>query len=184
MTQEHVVLVDNENRVIGTAGKATVHGKTTPLHRGFSLFAFNRQGQLLLQQRARHKLTWPGAWSNSCCGHPALGESAVQTAIRRARYELDLTLTDAVEIAPYRYRFTRDGIEENEICPIVVASADGEPAPNPAEVAATRWVNWRDFCQEIRSTPGRYSAWCEEEAGVLETSVAFRDWYRQRIAVG
>lgn len=181
MTPEHVVLVDNENRVMGTAPKATVHGKTTPLHRGFSLFVFNRREELLLQQRAFHKLTWPGAWSNTCCGHPALEETAVQAAIRRARYELGLNLPDAVEIAPYRYRFTRDGIEENEICPIVVATTDGDPAPNPAEVAATRWVKWRDFCQEILATPGRYSDWCEEEVAVLAASLPFQRWYRAHV---
>lgn len=181
MTPEHVVLVDNDNRVIGTAPKATVHGKTTPLHRGFSLFVFNHQGQLLLQQRATHKLTWPGAWSNTCCGHPAWEETAVQAAIRRVRYELGMNLHDAVEIAPYRYRFTRDGIEENEICPIVVASTAQEPACNPAEVAATRWIDWRIFCQEIRATPGRYSDWCEEEVAVLQASLPFQRWYREHV---
>lgn len=183
MTPEHVVLVDNENHVIGTAPKAIVHGKTTPLHRGFSLFVFNRRGELLLQQRAIHKLTWPGAWSNTCCGHPALEETAVQAAIQRADYELGLTLQNAMEIAPYRYRFTRDGIEENEICPVVVATTDGQPRPNPAEVAATRWVHWEQFCQEIRATPGRYSDWCEEEVAVLEASLPFQHWYRTHVAL-
>lgn len=177
--KEHVVLVDDHNHVLGTAPKATVHGKTTPLHRGFSLFVFNVRGDVLLQQRALHKLTWPGAWSNSCCGHPALAESAVLAATRRARYELGLPLTHALEIAPYRYRFTKNGIEENEICPLVVATTPDEPQPNPEEVAATRWINWDAFCQEITRKPGRYSDWCEEEVGVLARTPAFHAWRRQ-----
>lgn len=176
---ELVVLVDDHNHVLGTAPKATVHGRTTPLHRGFSLFVFNARGDVLLQQRALHKLTWPGAWSNSCCGHPALEENAVAAASRRARYELGLALINAVEIAPYRYRFTKNGIEENEICPLVAATTLDVARINPEEVAATRWVNWQAFCQEITRHPGRYSDWCEEEVGVLARTPAFQAWLRR-----
>ncbi|TSC76064.1 MAG: isopentenyl-diphosphate delta-isomerase Idi [Parcubacteria group bacterium Gr01-1014_31] len=177
---EHVVLIDDNDQVLGVAPKATVHGSTTPLHRGFSLFLFNRAGELLLQQRALHKLTWPGAWSNSVCGHPAADETASQAAVRRTREELGLTLQDALQIAPYRYRFRRQGVEENEICPLVVATTRQTPSPNPEEVAAIRWVGWNDFLREVRENPGRYSEWCEEEIVVLDESPAFRDWYLQR----
>ncbi|MDO8560395.1 MAG: isopentenyl-diphosphate Delta-isomerase [bacterium] len=177
---EHVVLVDDGDQVLGVAPKSTVHGPTTPLHRGFSLFLFNRAGELLLQQRALHKLTWPGAWSNSVCGHPAMDETAAQAATRRAREELGLTLRDARQIAPYRYRFRHQGVEENEICPLVVATTEHAPSPNPEEVAAVRWVGWNDFLNEVRKNPGRYSEWCEEEVEVLDLSPAFRNWYRHQ----
>ena len=179
MAIEHVVLVNEANQVIGTVPKATVHGTSTPLHRGFSLFVFNAKGEILLQQRAWKKLTWPGAWSNSCCGHPALDESAVQAAIRRARYELGITLYATVEIAPYRYRFTCDGIEENEICPLVVAKTNDEPKINPQEVAATRWIDWETLRIQIQGRPGRYSDWCEEEVEVLTRTPAFTAWLRR-----
>jgi isopentenyl-diphosphate delta-isomerase len=63
MSIEHVVLVDESNAVLGTMPKAEVHGATTPLHRGFSLFLFNRERKLLLQQRSAKKKTWPLVWS-------------------------------------------------------------------------------------------------------------------------
>jgi len=179
---EYVVLVDDGNNVLGTAPKATIHGETTPLHRGFSLFVFNRRGQTLLQQRALTKITWPGVWSNSVCGHPAPGETSAQAATRRAREELGLVLMDAAEIAPYRYRFSHRDIEENEICPLVVATTDRQPQPNEAEVAAVRWVDWDAFCEEISEHPGRYSEWCEEEIVVLQRTPAFTHWYHDLIA--
>ncbi len=40
------------------------------LHRAFSVFLFNTQGQLLLQQRAAAKITFPLCWTNTCCSHP------------------------------------------------------------------------------------------------------------------
>jgi isopentenyl-diphosphate Delta-isomerase len=166
---EEVVLVDEENNVLGTMPKSEVHGVSTPLHRGFSLFLFDRTRRLLLQQRSRTKKAWPLVWSNSVCGHPALNETNIQAAERRLAYELDMHATHIEEIAPYRYRFVRDGVMENEICPILIGFTEDEPRPNTEEVEATRWVKWSEFLKEIATKPGFYSEWCEEEARILET---------------
>ncbi|MEK7077270.1 MAG: isopentenyl-diphosphate Delta-isomerase, partial [Patescibacteria group bacterium] len=72
MNTEEVVLIDEENKALGTMPKRNVHRKETLLHRGFSCFLF-KNGKLLLQQRSKTKKTWPLIWSNSVCGHPAPG---------------------------------------------------------------------------------------------------------------
>ena len=68
-SEELVVLVDEDDRAIGTEGKMAAHiaGK---LHRAVSVFVFNTDGKLLLQQRAASKYHSAGLWSNTCCGHP------------------------------------------------------------------------------------------------------------------
>ena len=40
------------------------------LHRAFSVFLFDDQNRLLLQQRASEKITFPDMWTNTCCSHP------------------------------------------------------------------------------------------------------------------
>jgi len=40
------------------------------LHRAFSVFLFDSEKRLLLQQRADEKITFPGMWTNTCCSHP------------------------------------------------------------------------------------------------------------------
>ena len=40
------------------------------LHRAFSVFLFDSQNRLLLQQRASEKITFPNMWTNTCCSHP------------------------------------------------------------------------------------------------------------------
>lgn len=40
------------------------------LHRAFSVFLFDSQKRLLLQQRATEKITFPDLWTNTCCSHP------------------------------------------------------------------------------------------------------------------
>ena len=171
--EELVVLVDEENREIGTAKKSDVHGAHTPLHRAFSAFIFNPRGDLLLQQRHQSKKTWPLVWSNSCCGHLAPGETVLEAGKRRAAFELGLDLPDLREMAPYRYCFTRDGVMENEICPIVAAITDQTPRPNPIEIEAVRWMPWKKFLKELDRNPGDWSDWCVEEAFILNRTEKF-----------
>jgi isopentenyl-diphosphate delta-isomerase len=171
---EHVVLVDPQNAVLGTLPKAHVHTLETPLHRGFSVFIFNQHGELLLQQRSFAKVTWAGFWSNSCCGHPALGETVVDAIQRRVSFELGMQVDDLLEALPdFQYRCEYGGVVENEICPVWLARTHLEPVPNPLEVAATRWIPWQDFKQVLEAdAAGRYSPWCKLETALLEVKVA------------
>lgn len=67
------------------------------LHRAFSVFLFDSQNRLLLQQRATEKITFPDMWTNTCCSHP-LGipgetgvglDASVQGVRRAAQRKLD-----------------------------------------------------------------------------------------------
>jgi len=68
--EELVVLLDEEGQGSGALGKLAVHNRDTPLNLAFSCYVFNERGEFLLARRAWGKLTWPGEWTNSCCGHP------------------------------------------------------------------------------------------------------------------
>lgn len=174
--QEYVVLVNDENEVLGTASKADVHTDNTPLHRGFSLFLFDKNGKLLLQQRSSGKKTWPLVWSNSVCGHPVLEETAVEAAKRRLSDELGIRTEAVYEVLPdYRYRVSKDGVEENELCPVLIGFFDGEPVPNPDEVEAVRWIEWGTFLAEVKDGSAEYSPWCVEEAVLLDAHPLFRN---------
>lgn len=178
--EEHVVLVNEHNQVIGTAEKLETHNHQTPLHRGISVFLFNKEGKLLLQQRSHKKKTWPLVWSNSCCGHPALKEASIETAKRRLAYELGIT--DAkltVILSDYRYKFEKDGIYENEFCPVMIGTTNQEPTINPEEVEAIKWISWPDWLQEIEEDPKQYSAWCVEETILLSKDKKFYSFLQE-----
>lgn len=165
---EFVVLVDEHNNVVGRTPKDEVHTKDTPLHRGFSVFLFNGKGDVLLTKRASGKKTFPGVWTNAVCGHPGPGESAVDAAIRRLKDELGIEDVHITEAAPYRYRFAdKNGIVENEICPILIAYSAGDPRPNRDEVDDWKWMPWKEFLTELNNHPDIYSPWCKEEAATL-----------------
>ncbi|HLA96454.1 MAG TPA: isopentenyl-diphosphate Delta-isomerase, partial [Pyrinomonadaceae bacterium] len=146
ISDDIVVLVDESDRVIGSALKREVHHSQTPLHRGFSVFLFNGRGELLLQQRALTKQTWPGIWSNSCCGHPMPDETVEAAAERRLKFELGLSNIDLMIALPdFRYRAEKDGVIENEFCPVLFGFTDQQPRVNPDEVEAVRWIDWKQF---------------------------------------
>lgn len=178
--EEYVVLVDKNNNVLGTSPKLETHNKNTPLHRGFSLFLFNSKGKILLQQRSSRKKTWPLVWSNSCCGHPMLNESNIDAVRRRLKFELGIKLEEIHEILPnFSYRAEKDGIVENEICPVLVGFTDQKPLMNRDEVENIRWVNWQNFINEIEKNPGNYSQWCGQEVRLLKTNEEFLRLYKK-----
>lgn len=177
---EMVVLVDENNNPLGTARKSETHHADTQLHRAFSVFLFNENGELLLQRRALSKLTWPGVWSNSCCGHTMLNERTEQAAARRLAFELGIRNVDLRMALPeFRYRAEKDGIVENEICPVMVGITDQEPAANPYEVGETQWVRWNDFLASIRRADCELSPWAVEEGLLLADSPVLRKLLRE-----
>ena len=165
-----VVLLDGQRRPIGTAPRATVHHQHTPLHLAFSCYVFDPAGRLLVQRRAVSKPTWPGVWSNSCCGHPRPGEDVADAAARRIREELRLEPGDVRPLLPdFAYTATMpDGTRENEACPVFGAVAAGDPDPDPAEVAEWRWVGWPEFLAAARTSPWLISPWAALQARELD----------------
>jgi isopentenyl-diphosphate delta-isomerase len=172
-----VVLVDEQDRAIGRARKDEVHHAETPLHRAFSVFLFDRAGRTLVQRRSLAKRTWPGIWSNACCGHPRPGEPTRDAAARRCAEELGLEPGDWwLALPDFRYRAELAGVVENEICPVLVARVAGTPVPDPREVADWRWLGWEELLAELGGDPGRWSPWCHEEAARLEAQAGFAAW--------
>jgi isopentenyl-diphosphate delta-isomerase type 1 len=166
---EHVVLLDAFGRPNGVLPKAIAHSRDTPLHLAFSCHVVRSDGAVLLSRRASTKRTWPGTWSNACCGHPQSGESLRDAVSRRLRQELGLRpirLEIAVPDFAYRAEMA-DGTIEHELCPVVVAHVDGAPSPDPAEVDDVEWVAWADLCRRVEQQPGTLSPWSVEQVGEL-----------------
>jgi farnesyl-diphosphate farnesyltransferase len=112
MKKDQCILLDNDDNMIGHASKVASHqfNEETPrglLHRAFSVFMFNQKGELLLQQRASDKITFPGVWTNTCCSHPLYGytpsevdspenvangkvDGVISAAIRKLEHELGI----------------------------------------------------------------------------------------------
>ena len=158
---EEVVLVDDDGNPVGVEDKSTVHTTTTALHLAFSCHVFDAEGRLLVTRRALTKLTWPGVWTNSFCGHPAPDESLEDAIARRAAAELGITVTNLQLVLPdFRYRAVdASGIVENEICPVYRATTTDAVAANPAEVSEWEWVDPVSLTAAASAAPYAFSPW-------------------------
>jgi isopentenyl-diphosphate delta-isomerase len=156
--EQLVECVDVSGKAIGTAPKLDVHFDGQ-LHRAISVFAFNAKGEQLLQQRALHKYHAPGLWSNTVCSHPIPGESPWDAAHRRLKEELNMT-AELCEVFVMRYRAdVGGGLVEHEYDHVFVARVLSEPAPNPAEVHAVKWMNKSDVTAALNHSPDTFTPW-------------------------
>ncbi|MFZ2964344.1 MAG: isopentenyl-diphosphate Delta-isomerase [Rhodoglobus sp.] len=168
---ELVVLLDDSGQSIGVADKAAVHTADTALHLAFSCHVANAEGLVLVTRRALGKLTWPGVWTNSFCGHPAPGETMEEAIARRAHVELGITVADIEVVLPdFRYRAVdASGIVENEVCPVYRAVTTDAVVANPDEVAEFAWVTPESLLTAAQAAPYAFSPWLGWQLEQLRT---------------
>lgn len=158
MQEDKVILVDERDNVIGEMGKTEAHERGL-LHRAISVFIFDDQNRLLLQQRAHHKYHSAGLWTNTCCSHPAVGESALAAAHRRLNEEMGLE-TDLQFAFNFQYRTAFDnGLIEHELDHVFIGHSDKEPLINTEEAAGYRWLSLAEIEQQIEENPESFTVW-------------------------
>jgi isopentenyl-diphosphate delta-isomerase len=155
---EEVILVDENDNEIGLMEKMEAHEKAL-LHRAFSVFVFNKKGELLLQQRALHKYHSGGLWTNTCCSHPRKGEQVIQSAHRRLMEEMGFDCElELKHKFIYKAPFT-NGLTEHELDYIFTGEYEVAPNPNPDEVASFRWIEMAQLQKEIEEHPENFTVW-------------------------
>ena len=156
--EEQVILVDEQDNPIGLMSKLEAHQKAV-LHRAFSVFIFNDKGELMLQQRAKHKYHSPGLWTNTCCSHQREGESNVQAGKRRLQEEMGFT-TDLREVTSFIYKAPFDnGLTEHEFDHVLLGYYEDDPEINPDEVASWKWMPLEEVNNDIDNHPDIYTVW-------------------------
>ena len=155
---EIIIAVNENGYLTGTVDKMQAHIKGS-LHRAFSIFIFNKEGQLLLQQRAVEKYHSGGKWTNTCCSHPRMGERTNEAAHRRLQEEMGFNC-EITEKFSFRYRETLDnGLIENEFDHVFFGKSDLKPIINPLEVKDFKYIDMCSLAQELKERPENYTVW-------------------------
>lgn len=165
---EELILVDEGDNEIGFLAKSGCHDGAGVQHRAFSLFLFDDNGELLLQQRSGNKRLWPGYWSNTCCSHPRRGETMHVATDRRLRDELNVEATlEFVYKFAYQADFGDKG-SENELCHVYLGKVKGPVRPNEHEISSIRFITAAMLDDELDSTPEKFTPWFKLEWGALQ----------------
>ena len=153
-----VILVDESDREVGVMEKMEVHQKAL-LHRAFSVFIFNANGDMLLQKRAITKYHSGGLWTNACCSHPSPGMLTELAAAKRLQEEMGFR-TQLTKAFDFIYKAPFDnGLTEHEFDHVFIGSYDGEIIPNPAEVGDYHYRSMAAIEEELSSHPEQYTVW-------------------------
>jgi isopentenyl-diphosphate delta-isomerase len=181
LMDEVCIALDWEDKPIGSASKKTCHIMPNIhkglLHRAFSVFLFNDENKLLLQQRADEKITFPSMWTNTCCSHPLaipteLGNdlpSSVEGVKRAAQRKLDQELGIVKEDIPLdKFKFltrihyvapSNGAWGEHEIDYILFIRSNPKLAVNPNEVKDTCWVSPEELKEMFKDKSLLFTPW-------------------------
>lgn len=161
MEEEQLVLVDEDDREVGTAGKLECHVGAGRLHRAFTALIVDSESRLLLARRSASKLLWPGAWDATFASHPRPGERYGAAAARRMPDELGVSCSmEYLFKFVYRAEYLDVGTE-NEVCATLVGTLGrgNGPAPNPDEISEVSWEGAGDLARKVRADATPYCPW-------------------------
>jgi isopentenyl-diphosphate delta-isomerase len=156
--QNYVVLVDENDRELGTMEKMEAHLQGR-LHRAFSVFIFNYDQELLIHRRALEKYHSGGLWTNTCCSHPMPGETTLEAAHRRLDEEMGMR-ANLDPLFRFHYRAELDqSLIEHELDHVFVGYSNTQPLINREEVCDYRWVHIEELMEEMNNEPEQFTAW-------------------------
>lgn len=161
MGTQEVVLVDEQDRPLGTMEKIKAHEEGV-LHRAFSVIIFNSRGEMLIHQRASDKYHCGGLWTNACCSHPRIDETPEEAANRRLKEEMGFT-TDIDYLGSFIYKVDfENGLTEHEYDHMFCGYYDGQPQPNPEEVQDWKYISVNELLNDIERNPENYTFWFKD----------------------
>ncbi len=155
---EKVILVDKNDNLQGTMEKMEAHEKGV-MHRAFSVFIFNNEGKLMLQQRALSKYHSPGLWTNTCCSHPREEEKTIDAAHRRLLEEMGFDC-EIKEVFSFTYKAdVGQGLTEHEFDHVFIGKFDDDPKLNSDEVNDWKFVSMKEIKKNMQQSPEQYTVW-------------------------
>jgi isopentenyl-diphosphate delta-isomerase len=160
---EQLVLVDEDDEVVGHETKEKCHHGMGKVHRAFSILILTTDGRMLLQKRSPLKSLWPQVWSNSVCSHPRKGEKVEEAARRRLREELGI---DIPIHYLYKFKYHASYLEvgsESEMCYVFFGVYDGPITPDSNEIEAIQFVPMDRVKEAMDQSPEFFTPWFKME---------------------
>jgi len=172
MSEEFVILVDENDNPIGTEEKVKCHLPNGKLHRAFTALLFDKNGRLVLTRRAKEKMLWPGDWDGTFASHPRESETYVSSGERRMPEELGIEgKLDYLHKFEYHVPY-KDVGSENEICGTLIGIIDEstELKEIEGEIDEIKWISANELISEIKKNPKIYCPWMLIALELLEKS--------------
>ena len=161
MSEEFVILVDENDNPIGTEEKVKCHLPNGKLHRAFTALLFDNEGRLVLTRRAKEKMLWPSDWDGTFASHPRESETYVSSAERRMPEEVGIqSKMDYLFKFEYHVPYKEIG-SENEICGTLIGIVDESTQFKMVEdeIDEIKWMSANQILSDIKKNPKIYCPW-------------------------
>jgi isopentenyl-diphosphate delta-isomerase len=170
LTEQTLILVDGNDRILGYAPRSVCHTGKGRRHRAFVIALYNNQGQILLQRR-KHAL-FTKLWDLTGASHPlrlrGRNETYTEAAARCVRDEFGIEGVSFRKIGAFNYFAPHGKKCENEHCAVIVGKYGGKVKMNPKVAYGFRWATLHDTLTEIRRKPNSFVKWARLGAKLLE----------------
>jgi isopentenyl-diphosphate delta-isomerase type 1 len=154
-TDEKFDLVDQEDRVIGSALRSQIHAQGL-LHRAVHLWLYHPDGRLLLQRRSVHKDREPDRWTSSVSGHVNAGEEYDTAMHREIPEEIGIPAASCLSLIRAHY-FPACPETDREFVWLYRAIHSGPFTPDPHEVAGLTFFSPQEIDQNMILHPEEFS---------------------------
>jgi 16S rRNA (adenine1518-N6/adenine1519-N6)-dimethyltransferase len=146
-------VVNERDEVVGRDTRAEVH-RLGLMHRAVHVLIFNSAGQAFLQKRSMSKDRHPGVWDSSASGHVDSGEEYGPCAVREAREELGVALSEALQPL---FKLPASPETDQEHVWVYEARHDGPFHLNPQEIERGEWLDPKDVSARVKTRPEEFA---------------------------
>jgi isopentenyl-diphosphate Delta-isomerase len=192
LSDEYVILVDENDNQIGKEEKIKCHLPNGKLHRAFTALLFDKEGRLIITRRSSSKMLWPGDWDGTVASHPREGETYVSSTERRMPEEVGISCKfDYLFKFEYHVPYKNIG-SENEICGTLIGKIDNSSQLNLVkdEISEVKAITADKLIEDLPRRPEIYCPWMiialyllpkSEESMISKYKTIFSKWVNPEI---
>ena len=150
---EILAIVDNYDEILEGIDRAIFDKSTGKIYRTVSLVVINKKGEILIQKRALNK-TYPGLWDiAAAAGHVLYGENYQESAIREAKEEVGLDVTEMIPLKKFFHESQKGHRRFMQTYLAVMDASEDDVVIQPEEVMEAKFLPLDEVKRMIEQSP-------------------------------